>query len=1404
MLTACYGDNDAGSSADFQMTLSGSVGDGPIVDADVFVSDADGAFLARATSTSTANYQVAVPSTATLPLRVTAVGGMDLVTGRANSFPLIAVVVNPDQTTVNMSPFSTMAVALAERAPGGITEQNLAAARDVMAGAFSMGLDPTIDPMYDAITESNVAAVVLANEALGEALRRTHAALRGTDAQVTAEELVGLIADDLVDGAIDASTIDPRVAVTFHAARAAVLLESAAGALHVDGADATTLMNTSIGDILPDAADPPSVTSVEVPDGLINEARTSLAVLTQLVDAPMLEDLLQQLDQTTAGDLREMLATELTPQLMVDLADSPMQASLADDAALAEAAAIAEDPSATPPPTVSFAADPDSVVTGGTARLSWASANADFCRASGDWSGEQPLEGAFLTAPLDTPASYTLTCTGAGGTTSAQVNVLVDGAPPADPPTVSLVANSTTVNAGDPASLTWTTTDAEACEASGNWSGSKPPNGTESTQPLATDSTFVLTCTGPGGSDAGTVVVSVNAPPPAPTLTLNASPLSIQAGEATTLSWNARDASSCAASGNWSGPRPTNGTELTGPLSADSTYTLTCTGPGGTVSRTTSIDVQPPPAPGVSFTASATTLTSGDSVTLSWSSSNATTCAAAGGWNGDKGLAGSETIGPLTSDTAFTLSCSGPGGSSSQTVNVVVDVPSAPGVSFTAASLSLDYAGSTVLSWSADNADSCSANGDWAGQKTTSGSQSVGPLTSTASYGLTCSGPGGSTSETVTIEVGAPPAPTLTFTAGQTRINSGETVGLSWASQNTESCSASGSWSGVRATTDSETVGPLNSDATFNLTCSGVGGSISRSVSIDVVEIPPPTIAFSTSTPNIQEGASAELSWTATTANSCTASGGWSGSKATSGNESSGPLAQDTTFTLACTGTGGTSSESLTVTVAPAPAPSLALDALPQDIRQGESTTLTWSSANANSCTASGAWTGNKAISGSDTIGPLASNASFSLTCTGVGGSVTEAVNVTVAAIPAPTVTLGATPTNVTAGETVSLNWSTTDADDCTASGDWSGAKATTGSETLGPLSSDASFTLTCTGVGGTASNTASVSVTPPPPTVNLDATPISVEYAGVSQLSWSASNADSCTASGDWTGQKAVSGNETTTTLTSDATFTLTCTGSGGSAIDSATVGVAAPPAPTLSLSAAQSSVVEGESTTLNWSATNADNCTAQDAWSGDKPTSGSEQVGPLASNATFTLSCSGAGGLVTQSANVTVTPPPEPTVSLSANSGSVDDGGSVTLDWSSEGVDTCTASGAWTGAKSTNGSESVGPINADTTFSLNCSGSAGSAVAMTTVQVRSARLSWDAPTENVDGTTLTDLDGFVVYYGSTSRNYTQTVDINDPDQTELQLDLTPGDWFFAVTAKDADGNESAFSGEVSKTISN
>lgn len=89
-----------------------------------------------------------------------------------------------------------------------------------------------------------------------------------------------------------------------------------------------------------------------------------------------------------------------------------------------------------------------------------------------------------------------------------------------------------------------------------------------------------------------------------------------------------------------------------------------------------------PPAPTVSLTVDNSQVTSGGTVDLIWSSQNATSCSgtpSSGGWGGTLATHGTVTSGALTSSTTFTLTCTGAGGTTSQSVNVTIAPPSKSG-----------------------------------------------------------------------------------------------------------------------------------------------------------------------------------------------------------------------------------------------------------------------------------------------------------------------------------------------------------------------------------------------------------------------------------------------------------------------------------------------------------------------------------------------------------------------------------------------------------------------------------------------------------------------------------------------------------------------------------------------------
>jgi hypothetical protein len=93
--------------------------------------------------------------------------------------------------------------------------------------------------------------------------------------------------------------------------------------------------------------------------------------------------------------------------------------------------------------------------------------------------------------------------------------------------------------------------------------------------------------------------------------------------------------------------------------------------------------------------------------------------------------------------------------------------------------------------------------------------------------------------------------------------------------------------------------------------------------------------------------------------------------------------------------------------------------------------------------------------------------------------------------------------------------------------------------------------------------------------------------------------------------------------------------------------------------------------------------------------------------------------------------------------------------------------------------------------------------AIAVVTLSNGRATLSWTAPTENTDGSTLSNLSGYRIRYGTSASSLTQTIVIDNASVTTYVVEnLAPATWYFAVTAVNSSGAESNYSNVANKQI--
>lgn len=94
--------------------------------------------------------------------------------------------------------------------------------------------------------------------------------------------------------------------------------------------------------------------------------------------------------------------------------------------------------------------------------------------------------------------------------------------------------------------------------------------------------------------------------------------------------------------------------------------------------------------------------------------------------------------------------------------------------------------------------------------------------------------------------------------------------------------------------------------------------------------------------------------------------------------------------------------------------------------------------------------------------------------------------------------------------------------------------------------------------------------------------------------------------------------------------------------------------------------------------------------------------------------------------------------------------------------------------------------------------------AIDVVEVGIGTATLTWLPPTENADGTVLTNLAGYQIRYGRNADDLSRVIELTNPSLSVYIVEgLSSGTWHFAVAAVNASGTASDLSNIASKTIS-
>jgi len=399
--------------------------------------------------------------------------------------------------------------------------------------------------------------------------------------------------------------------------------------------------------------------------------------------------------------------------------------------------------------------------------------------------------------------------------------------------TITLDASASYDPDGDPITFKWV-------QVSGPTVTLNSPNAATTTFTAAAGQAYVfrVTVTDSGGlSSSATTRVSTTTPQSAVIVRFDATPNQITSGQSSTLTWIVQGATSVSINNGVGNNLALTGSATVSPT-ANTTYTLTATGPNGNVTATATVNVGTVNNVGnpqiVRFEASPLTIAPGGSSTLSWATNGATTVSISPGI-GNVPVNGSTTVSP-TSTTTYTLTASSADGKSvTAPVTVTVASGSVPQiVVFVATPQTIDAGQSTKLCWQVTGATSIQIDPGVGSNLNANDCATVSP-TVTTTYTLTATNATGQIQGNVTVNVGA--VRILSFNANPpTSTAAGNPVVLSWTTQNATSVVLIGSEIAPQNLNPNGqfTVTPIT-NSTYTLTAYGPGGqTVSVTISVFV------------------------------------------------------------------------------------------------------------------------------------------------------------------------------------------------------------------------------------------------------------------------------------------------------------------------------------------------------------------------------------------------------------------------------------------------------------------------------------------------------------------------------------------------------------------------------------------
>ncbi len=932
-------------------------------------------------------------------------------------------------------------------------------------------------------------------------------------------------------------------------------------------------------------------------------------------------------------------------------------------------------PAAAQAPTARLTALESSIVRGRSTTLIWSTASTQSAAIDNGIGTVTPAAAGSTTVTPTATTTYTLTATGADGTTPATASITITVTEP--PPTAQLTASASSIVRGQSATLNWTTANAQSATIDNGVGAVTPTAAGSTTVTPAAATTYTLTATGAEGTTAATASVTITVIEP-PTAQLTAAASSVLPGQSTTLTWSAANALSAAIDNGVGAVAPVASGSVTVTPAATTTYTLTATGAAGTTAAAASVTVTVAPLLPAALTGEVARMdiTVGRPLVAVQSNnnrnidiyniydSNAQSAMASGGddvvgadvriqkiiWQSNLNTLlvradDSSAADGETDDQAGDYWGAGGAGrnksvylASTAGEPLFLEIPASQLAGWT-------RPGSSFAGWSIPAAGNARAF-----------MNALAAVGSRPRFLLAVADPG----QTIT----AAGQPTARLTTSASSIVRGRSVTLTWSTTNAQSAAIDNGVGAVTPVASGSTTVTPTATTTYTLTATGATGTIPAMavVTITVAQFLPEALTGEVARMDVAPGRPLVAS-------------------AASGNNRDIDLYDSTGHRRDSNSNAYAQGE-----LAPGGDDVVGTDIRIQRItwRTGLNELLVraddYSATDSETDDQAGDYWGSggagrsKSLylastavapvfleiptaqitswtrSGSSFAGwsiPTAGNERAFMNALAAVGSrprflfavADSGQTITVAGIPAAQLT--AASSSIVRGQSATLNWTTTNAQSAAIdNGVGAVTPVASGGTTVTPTATT-TYTLTATGVSGTTPATASVTITVvEQPAAQLTAAASTIVRGQSATLNWTTANAQSAAIDNGVGAVTPVASGSTTVTPTATTTYTLTATGAAGTtaATASVTITVTEPP-PTAQLTAATSSIVRGQSATLNWTTANAQSATVDNGVGAVTPVaSGSTTVTPTATT-TYTLTATGAAGTTAATASVTVT---------------------------------------------------------------------------------------------------------------------------------------------------------------------